>query len=738
MDACRANREGYPVTEQSPSTHTGPQDIDLNHFVGWLLDHKWLIALSVMLFGIGGYLYAGAQPRIYSADSLIQVESENSSLINLSGGPGQGGVGQNRTLTEIGILRSRMVLGEAVDRETLTLGVTPRRFPLLGNFLVNKGVTLPPFLAGQPYVWAGEFAEVSRFEVPEEAAGGPYILRAQGQGRYTLHQGGRRVLTGQVGETVHGDAGHRLFVQRLEAHAGAEFQLHLSSRLGAINGLKSRFSSMQAEGVWLVSLNLTGEDPASIERTLNTIMQVFLAQNIERQSAEADRQLEFLEEQIPQVGDQLAASETDLNSYRVQHDSVDLDFQTEALLNSLVAIENQLADLEFRRLELQLRITRVHPTYQALLEKRQQLQANKAELEARIEELPDAQQQVLRLERATRVNQEIYVQLLNKQQEMRLVKAGAIGNVRILDAAVVQPGPIAPRSDVILLMSLLLGLGVAVAIVMVRYVLNRGIETPKQLGAQGLPVYTTIPLSREQRRLAHGVRSGERRPHGAEGADVLALRSPTDLAVEALRSLRTSLHFTMLEAPDNRLMITGPATAVGKSFLCINLAAVFAQVGKRVLVIDGDMRKGHIHEVFHGESDGGLSDLLVGQLTLQETIRGTEVPGLDYIARGFLPDNPSELLMRESFTRLLAEASSGYDLVIIDTPPVLAVTDAAIVGKQVGTSLLVARFGMTPPGEIEATIEKLENSGVVLKGAILNGMQRKASTKYSYYNYAYK
>lgn len=710
-------------------------EIDLGHFFAWLVDHKWLIALTVILFGLCGYLYAGSQPRIYKADSLIQVENESSSLINLPGVPGQGGAGQNRTLTEIGILRSRMVLGETVDRENLTLGVTPRRFPVFGNFLVNKGVTVPPFLGESPYVWAGEFADVTRFEVPEGAEAGPYILRAQGQGRYTLRQGERRLLSGQVGETVHSEAGHRLFVQRLEAHAGAEFQLHRSSRLAAVNGLKSRLASEQAEGVWLVNLNLTGEDPESIERTLNTIMQVFLAQNIERQSAEADRQLAFLEAQIPQVGEQLAASETNLNTYRVQNDSVDLDFQTEALLNTLVAIENQLADLEYKRLELQRRFTSIHPTYKALVDKRQQLQADKAELEGRIGELPDAQQQILQLERAARVNQEIYVQLLNKQQEMRLIKAGAIGNVRILDAAVVQPRSIAPRSGLIMLMSLLLGLGVAVAIVMVRYLLNRGIETPRQLGAQGLPVYSTVPLSREQKKLAHAGPSGAGR---SPGADVLALRNPADIAVEALRSLRTSLHFTMLEAPDNRLMITGPATSVGKSFLCVNLGAVCAQVGKRVLVIDGDMRKGYLHEVFHGESDRGLSDLLVGTLTVSEVIRKTGVAGLEYIARGASPENPSELLMGERFTQLLMEASSRYDLVIIDTPPVLAVTDAAIVGRQVGTSLLVARYGMTPSGEIEATVEKLENSGVVLKGAILNGMQRKASTRYSYYNYAYK
>ncbi|UYG06330.1 polysaccharide biosynthesis tyrosine autokinase [Halomonas sp. M4R1S46] len=726
------------MTEKLPLPSSAVPEIDLGHFVGWLVDHKWLIALVMVLFGMGGYLYAGSQPRIYSADSLVQVESENGSLINLPGMSGQVSVEQNRTLTEIGILQSRMVLGEAVDRENLTIRVLPQRLPFLGNFLVNQGVSVPSLLRDRPYVWADEFAEVSRFEVPEGTNPGPYIIRSTGDGGYVLRQGERVLLTGQAGETVHSDDGYRLFVQRLQAHAGAEFVLYRSTQLSAINALKSSLSSHQAEGEWLVNLRLTGSDKTQIEDTLNTIMQVFLAQNIERHSAEADRQLAFLEEQIPQVGERLSASETNLNSYRAQRDSVDLDFETETMLNKLVAFENQMSDIEFQRVELERRFTRNHPTYQALMAKKQQLEDNKAELESRITDLPETQQKILRLERAARVNQEIYVQLLNKQQEMRLVQAGTVGNVRILDTAVVQPSPIAPRSSLIMAISLLMGLLVAIAIVMARYLLNRGIETPKQLEEQGLPVYATVPLSGEQTKLSGGFKAGLYRRQRARLRDLLALRTPTDLSIEALRSLRTSLHFAMLEAGDNRLMLTSPSPAVGKSFISVNLAAVCAQAGQKVLVIDGDMRKGHVHHAFHGDSDGGLSELLGGELTLEGAIRGTAVDGLDYIARGVSPPNPSELLMQPSFSLLMADVSPRYDLVIIDTPPVLAVTDAAIIGKQVGTSLLVARFGMTPRGEIEATMEKLENSGILLKGAILNAMRRKVSTKYSYYTYAYK
>lgn len=729
------------MTDSPPPKPTYAPDIDLGHFFGWLVDCKFLILFVIFIFGVGGYLYAGSQPRIYSADSLVQVESKDGTLINLPGMSGQASLEENRTLTEIGILKSRMVLGGAVDRENLTIRVTPKRLYFLGNFLVNRGVSVPSLMRDHPYVWANEFVDVSRFEVPEGASRGPYIIRSEGDGGYTLLQGERVLFTGQTGETLHSDDGYRLFVQRLEAHAGAEFLLSLSTRLSAINALKSSLSSSQAEGEWLVNLRLTGQDRTQIEDTLNTIMEVFLAQNIERQSAQADRQLQFLAEQIPQVSEQLSASESNLNDYRAQRDSVDLDFQTEAMLNNLVTIENQLSDIEFQRIELGQRFTSGHPTYQVLVNKKQQLEESKAELEIQIHDLPETQQEILRLERAARVNQEIYIQLLNKQQEMRLIQAGTVGNVRILDSAVVQPWPIAPLSSRIVSRSLLMGLFVAIAIVFARYLLNRSIEVPKQLEDQGLPVYAAVPLSVEQKKLSGGFKTGSRyRKRAALRqriglCDLLALRSPNDLSIEAIRSLRTSLHFAMMDADNNRLMITGSSPTVGKSFISANLAAVCAQAGQKVLVIDGDLRKGHLHHAFQGESDAGLSELLVGQLTLEGAVRSTAVEGLDYISRGVSPPNPSELLMQPSFSQLMKDVSSRYDLVIIDTPPVLAATDAAIIGKQVGTSLLVVRFGMNPAREIEATIQRLGTSGVTLKGAILNAMERTAATNYGYYGH---
>ncbi len=193
----------------------------------------------------------------------------------------------------------------------------------------------------------------------------------------------------------------------------------------------------------------------------------------------------------------------------------------------------------------------------------------------------------------------------------------------------------------------------------------------------------------------------------------------------------------MLEAGDNRLMIAGAGPGAGKSFVAANLAAVCAQAGQRVLLIDADLRRGRLHHAFCDKSVPGLSELLAQRIGQDEAVRTSELEGLDYVSRGTVPPNPSELLMQRSFHDFLQAMSARYDLVVIDTPPVLAVTDAAVVGKLAGTSLLVVRYGVNPPAEIRAAKRRLESAGVRLKGAILNGLEKPTSRYGHYGNYLY-
>jgi len=751
---------------KSASTQGNDDEIDLGYLLAVCLDNKWLIIIVTAVVTLLGIAYAWLATPEYRADSLLQVEQQQQNLGSLE--MAMLGAEQTASSTQSEILRSRMIMGQAAQQAGLDLVVQPRYFPLVGAALVRRGTERPGFAQGGPNVWAGDSIAVETFRVGEQYLNRPFTLTVTGSNSYQLaDEEGRVIGSGQAGELLQSETPYlELMVVNIDAPPNVEFEVTKRSDASMIRYLQQRFQvSERGRDTGILELSLTGTNPREIQASLNAIADVYLVQNINRQAAEAESRLQFLEEQTPQVQQSLNAAENQLNDYRATQDSVDLSFETQSMLERMVELEAELNQLQFQETEIAQRFTPSHPTYRSLLEKREQLQAERNRLERQVDTLPETQRQVLRLNRDVEVSQQIYMQMLNATQELRIARAGTVGNVRILDRALVGNNPIAPRTNLILVISLMAGVMLGLMVVLVRHMLHQGVTSVDQLQALGLQVYATIPLSERQLKLFDrfkdskrhhrlnktlgkllgdklGSKTGNKRRRGQQENGVLALLDPSDLAIEALRSLRTSLHFAMLEAGNNRLMLTGPSPAVGKSFISTNLAAICAQGGQRVLLIDADLRKGHIHKSFDDNNQGGLSDYLVGDATLETVLRQTEQEGLDYVPRGTAPPNPSELLMTQRFRDFLDIASERYDLVIIDTPPALAVTDAAIVGKQAGTSLMITRFRENAPREIERAIQQLESAGVTVKGSILNAIERSASAyygyTYGYYNYAYK
>ncbi|WP_237134325.1 polysaccharide biosynthesis tyrosine autokinase [Pseudohongiella sp. O18] len=745
------------------NSQSGPADdeVDLGYLLAICLDNRWLIIIITVLTTFCGAAYAWLATPEYRADALLQVEQRANNL----GALDMALLGQETTqsTTQSEILRSRMIMGQAAQQAGLDLVVQPNYFPVIGEALVRRGTERPGWALGSPHAWAGDSIDVGELLVEQALQGRPLTLKITGPTSYTLSNVDGDVLgTGQVGQWLRqGQPYVELLVERITAPADVEFTLIKRSETQMIRYLQGRFEVAQrGRDTGILELTLTGPNPQEIQRSLDAIADVYLVQNINRQAAEAESRLEFLEQQTPLIQDNLNSAESRLNDYRATQDSVDLDFETRSMLERLVELESELNTLQIQESELAQRFTPSHPSYQALLEKRRQLVGERNRLEEQVDTLPETQRQVLRLNRDVEVSQQIYMQMLNATQELRIARAGTVGNVRILDNALVGNNPISPRTNLIIAIALIAGLALGLMVVLVRHMLHRGVTSVEELQALGLQVYATVPLSEKQQRLFDrftaqktrrrfskvlGKQLGDRvskplakRHRGRSEGGVLAIMDPSDLAIEALRSLRTSLHFAMLEASNNRLMLTGPSPAVGKSFISTNLAAICAQGGQRVLLIDADMRKGHIHRSFEGNSESGLSDFLVGDTPRDEVIRSTELETLDYIARGTAPPNPSELLMTRRFSEFLDSLGQEYDLVIIDTPPALAVTDAAVVGKQVGATLMITRFRENNPKEIERALQQLESAGVPVKGSILNAIERSASAYYGYgYGYGY-
>ncbi|MEX5686798.1 polysaccharide biosynthesis tyrosine autokinase [Pseudomonas silesiensis] len=722
-------------------------EIDLLALLGTLIDGKWIIISITALFCAIGVAVALLSTPIYQANALVQVEQKKGGMAGL-GGMGEMNEmfgGTSPAVTEIELLKSRAVLGKAVENLKLDIIIQPNYFPLIGQFLSRRfqptslNELAIPLLGLNSYSWGGEKLDIFQLEVPDAYLGKALTLRAEGNGAFTLINNEEVLLNGQVGEKLEQN-GFRLQVATLNANAGALFSVAKQRRLNTILQYQDEVTaSERGKESGIIALSLENKNPVLAKKVLDEINRLYVLQNVQRNSAEAAQSLEFLRTQLPDVRKQLEKAEGQLNAYQTSARSVDITIETKAVLDQIVALETLISELKLKQAEMEHRFTREHPAYQALMTQMGQLAGQKRALEKKVANLPETQQELLRLARDMQVTTEIYTQMLNKTQELDIVRAGTVGNVRVIDSAEANiDRPVKPKKPLIVLIATLLGGLIAVAFVLIRKALNRGIEDPEVIEQLGIPVYASIPLSKGQSLIESNVKGNGRT---SAGSLLLAVNNPADLAVESLRSLRTSLHFATLEAKNNILMISGPSPAVGKSFVSCNLAAIIAQTGQKVLLVDADMRKGYLNKLFRIDVSSGLSDLLAGKIDLNTATHTTEVDNLHVITRGQIPPNPSELLMHSNFTQFLENVSSQYDLVIIDTPPILAVTDAALVGRQAGTSLIVTRFGINAAKEILVTKRRFEQNGIVVKGAIFNAVERKASAygygNYSYYQYEY-
>ncbi len=734
-----------PTQAPLPTPSPPPEafdEVDVRELLDTVMAGKWIIAAIAALSTAAGIGFAAFSTPIYEAEALVQIEDKRASL------PGLEILTESMETSavsevEIEILSSRFVLGQVVDSLDLQTEVRPRHFPLIGGLAVRRyegKEPAPAPLRFTRHAWGGETTRVDRLTLPEGLMGESLVLVALEQEGFELrcHQG-EVILSGKVGEPAVSDGieGERveIFVSELSARPGTQFHVRRKNRLSAIRDLRGNLSIRPRGGGGILHITLQGESPDQAERILDGLTATYLRQHVERGSAEAQQSLSFLEQQLPELRAKLEVAEERFNEFRREHKAVDLSADTQNLLTQLVTIETEMAELELRMLDEGQRFADRHPRIQTLRDQRGRLFATKNELERRIGSMPDRQQEALRLQREVDVATQLYTSLLNTAQELRVVQAGTIGNVRILDEAASTRQPVKPRKKLVVLLSLLLGLVGGLAVVFTRQALQRTVEEPDEVeNTVGLPVYTVIPHSRQEA----GARSRSRRWRRKDSSiPILAKEHPNDPAVEGLRSFRTSLHFALLKDDGNIIAVTSPHPESGKTFVCMNAAYVLAQAGKRVLLIDADLRRGRIH-AYLGRSRGpGLSEVLSEQAAPKDVISSLDDVPLDVMTTGTLPPNPSELLMRPVAGPLLKDLGNQYDLVIVDTPPVLAVTDTAVVGVHTDGVFLLVRSGKSRMPEIEASLKRLQQNDINVTGLLFNdmGASKTVGSTYRYQHY---
>ncbi|HXG28809.1 MAG TPA: polysaccharide biosynthesis tyrosine autokinase [Nevskiales bacterium] len=745
MDSSKPN---VLIAPQSPlaGAPLDNDEIDLRELWDTLLEGRWLalgVASAVLLAGAA---YAWLATPIYRADAIVQVEERKAAIPGLDELSAALGGGNAKSLAEIEIIRSRTVVGRVVSDLGLDIHARPRRFPLLGPALARRherGELTSAWPGFRRFAWGGEYVEVGRLAVPARQEGKRLILEAGQNGAYRLYgERGQLLLQGQVGKPAEaraqGGQPLSIYVRELVAAPGTQFVLVKKPFNQVVAELQKELKvSERGKQTGILQVTLEGPKAQLAVDIVNGVVNAYLRQNVERQSEEASHMLAFLDQQLPELKKQLDTAEAALREYKSRTGAaVDISAEGQEMLSRATDIEKQISELELQRSELRQRFTEQHPLFIALNQKLNQVRQQRTALEGQFKNLPETELQSIRLVRNVKVANELYVALLNRAQELKVAKAGTIGNARALDPAVLPIKPVRPRKPLVLALSLLLGAFAGAVAVFLRKSMSRMLDSPDRIESQlGLPVYATIPHSRTQSTLA----SLLQQKAATKGLRILCRTAPQDPAVESLRSLRTSLQFALLEAGNNIVAIHGPTPEIGKSFIASNLAFLMADIGKRVLLIDADLRKGHMHGVVGVERVPGLADVISGQCTLQDAVHPLEDGRVSFLATGTLPPNPAELLVHGNFVALLSQASKQYDYVVIDTPPTLNLADSISIGKLAGTNFMVVRGGHNTLQDVQIACRRMQQSDIVISGVIFNDLSLTTSRyRYGgYYAYQY-
>ncbi|MCX5469834.1 polysaccharide biosynthesis tyrosine autokinase [Acinetobacter nematophilus] len=720
------------------NSKTNDDTIDLKELFFSLIAQWKVIALCTILSLICALLYLRVISPVYSTDAMVQVEDGKSAasaalmgeLKDVAGGLGQ----KSPADAEIQILNSRLVLGKVIKNLNLDIQIQDNENTFLHK-LVSKDKTKLTYTAQSVDFKKNQSSfSILKLGVPQYYDDKKLVLNFLDKNQFSLSYQDQVVFKGLLNQLNQAQDSKGLWsVQINSPHPfQQDFTLTKLSLPSTVKLIQKSYSVVEkGRMTGVIGLSYSGNDQQHITQVLNHILGVYHEQNIERKTLESKQTLSFLDQQLPELKQQLEQSEIKFNKFREQYNTVDVTQESELMLKQNVELEKMRIELKQKQAEYSAKYTPDHPLMTEINAQLAAIQKKSTELNQAIKRLPETQRLYLQLYRDVKVNTELYTSLLNSYQQLKIVKAGEIGNVRIIDTAVEPVKPIKPRKLIILILSIFVGGFIGVLIALFRNLLSSGIKDSSSIENElDLPVYATVPRSPIQESRVQLLKKKKSIP-------ILAVKNSEDIAIESLRSIRTTIHFALNNAKNNIIAISGPAPEIGKSFISTNLAAIFAQGNKKVLLIDADIRRGYLHKYFDHDTAPGLTEYLTNQSTLEQCIvHSNSVSHLDFLPRGKNQGNAAEMLSSPRFSELLAQLSQQYDHIIIDTPPILAVTDGIIISQFAGVNLVVARYAKTQMKELELTVNRFEQAGSKVNGIILNDVQATAGGNYGY-NYAY-
>ena len=394
----------------------------------------------------------------------------------------------------------------------------------------------------------------------------------------------------------------------------------------------------------------------------------------------------------------------------------------------MVAIESELSDLQKRKIkevkrvvnslgnEYKLAVAREESLKKALeRQKNESLEMNKKAVQYGV------------LRRQAESSRNMYELLVKRFKETSLTEEMKTGNIRIIDKAEIPRSPVKPKKKLNLMLSMVVGLTMGIGLAFFLEYLDNTIKLPSDIEE-----YLKIPFLG----LVPAFDSSEN--HNEVSADLVVVHSPKSTASESFRALRTGILFSIANDVSQVLLIASSCPDEGKTLCVVNLAATLAQAGSKVIILGCDMRQPRLHKIFHIEHEAGISSILVGKDMLKDAVASTNISNLDVIPCGPIPPNPSEILGSKKMGNLINALKKKYKVILCDSPPLTAATDAMVLAQIADGVVLLIRAGVTPRQVVQNSLSQLKTVNAHILGAVLNGVNTDRESYYYYqYNYYY-
>lgn len=753
-----------------PSSKQEDDDIDLMALLFAILRGWKVIVFFAVLGLIIGILYSRYVNPTFQSDALIQIEESSQGIAALGSDISELiGSEASKAQTEAELIRSRMILEPVVNLLHLRIRLSDPTIGYLDRIKSNVTSTQINTPEGVAIETENGQAYISQFNVSQAYLDKSFTLTRSATG--FILSNGFDEFKGQFNQP-HQFSGSNGQIQitvadlPVNAHPISITKQSLQNTTNAINSALAVTEKGQQTGI--IQLSMTGLRQQQVTLVLRHIVLSYIDQNQSRGSQETTKTIQFMETQIPTLKKKLEDSEKTFNKFREKSGTIDVGQEASILLSENSQIDAQLNELKLKKADLTTYYTEDHPLVIQINEQLDVLNSRKQEIDNTIAGLPEVQREFLQLSEDTAINREIYLTLLKNYEQLKIVKAGQIGFARIIDLPISTFNTIAPKKLQIWVLATLLGAMLGAILALIKSLLRNVVKDPERLESKtGVPVIATIPHSPLLSRLSKNKKSAKR---------MLAHVDHNSLSYEAIKSLRTSLMFAMPTDSSTKqqgkvILITGESPGVGKSFISANLSEVFAQLNKKVLAIDADMRLGELHEMFGMTQYDGLADYLSQGTGRQDTgrivttnaqtvsseandhietaskypstditavIHPTTMDHIDFMPRGKHPHNPASLLVSEHLGQMMDELKTQYDYIIIDSPPVLAASDAMVLAQHADKVLMVTRYEDSIEGQLVYAINQMNKSNIQVDGIILNDVQQGIMSKYSYhYSYAY-